>query len=203
MCNPMVNYSDIIQDTVSKHWNVCDEFKDNLLVDNQAICKREALPFAVGIINVAGDLNVGMMIRTASLLGAEAVHIFGRKKFDKRSTVGAENYIDIVHHVYAGTLDPICDDLIIDDIQELLYEPVLVEQGGIPIGRYLYNGIGNGNIGKPIFIFGSESHGIPDEILNHFPRRISIPQRGVLRSYNVSAAMSIVCWDYIKTQLGG
>jgi tRNA(Leu) C34 or U34 (ribose-2'-O)-methylase TrmL len=62
----------------------------------------------------------------------------------------------------------------------------------------------------PLFLFGSESHGIPELITNQKVdseydmgwnyefERISIPQRGVLRSFNVSAAMAIVCWDYLK-----
>ena len=51
---------------------------------------------------------------------------------------------------------------------------------------------------NPLFIFGSESHGIPENISKAFRAKVSIPQRGVLRSFNVSAAMNIIVWDYIK-----
>lgn len=194
--NPQINYSKIIADTVSNHYNVCDEFKNNLFADNVEICKKDQLPFAVGIINVTGDLNVGMIIRTASLLGAEAVHIFGRKKFDKRSTVGAEHYIDIRQYVYDDPLMTAENEILVE-LANMPYKPILVEQGGTPIGNYLYDTVDE----KPIFIFGSESHGIPQFICDSIPDRISIPQRGVLRSFNVSAAMAIVCFDYIKTRL--
>ncbi len=52
---------------------------------------------------------------------------------------------------------------------------------------------------NPLFIFGSESHGLPKAVAEnpHF-YKMSIPQRGVLRSFNVSAAMNIICWDYIR-----
>jgi tRNA(Leu) C34 or U34 (ribose-2'-O)-methylase TrmL len=48
-------------------------------------------------------------------------------------------------------------------------------------------------------VFGSESHGLPEVVANnpHF-YKLTIPQRGVLRSFNVSAAMNIILWDYLK-----
>ncbi len=95
MDNPMVNYSKIIAETASNHYNVRDEYKDNSYEQNVAITRNEQRPFSVGAINITGELNIGMMIRSACLLGAENFYIFGRKKFDKRSTVGAEKYINI------------------------------------------------------------------------------------------------------------
>ena len=100
MDNPMVNYAKINKETLSNHFNVRDEFKDNTVAENVAICNRDRLKFSVGCINVTGDLNIGMMIRSACLFGAENFYIFGRNKFDKRSTVGAENYINIVQYVF-------------------------------------------------------------------------------------------------------
>ena len=192
--NPMIKYSDIIAETASNHWNVRDEFKDNTLEENRQIQLTDGNYFAVGIINVTGDLNVGMMIRTACLLGAEDVFVFGRKKIDKRSSVGAENYIPISYYTYEDPLS--MEDELIDDIQRLSqgYTPVLVEQGGTPLQYHDHN-----SIDYPLFLFGSESHGIPEEVCKAFPNHISIPQWGVLRSYNVSSAMSMVCWDYVKT----
>lgn len=206
MENPMVNYKKIIADTNSKMFNVSDSYKDNTLEVNQALCKMDRLPFSVGMINVTGDLNVGMMIRSACLLGAENFYIFGRKKFDARSTVGAENYINIVQHVFD---DPInSDGQILAELRELhrKHSVMLCEHGGYMLGtndcKMVYE-----ERPSPLFIFGSESHGIPKLITDQvatdgYPEwefdRISIGQRSVLRSFNVSAAMAIVCWDYIR-----
>lgn len=198
MDNPMVNYKNIIKQTNSEMFNVRDEFKSNSVEHNKKICKAESFPFSVGVINVTGCLNIGMMIRSASLLGAENFYIFGRNKFDKRSTVGAENYINIVQYVFD---DPIHADLQIatklkELEKELGYSTILCDTGGVELGKdtswklYRYS--------HPLFIFGSESHGIPEAVSNNFKVKVSIPQRGVLRSFNVSAAMNIVCWDYLK-----
>jgi tRNA G18 (ribose-2'-O)-methylase SpoU len=188
-----VNYSDIIAQTASNHFNVQDKFKNNTVEENKSICNADRLPFSVGVVNVAGDLNIGMMIRSASLLGATNFLIFGRKKYDKRSTVGADNYINIQHFVYDALQNP---DQLLNDLQGLenTYSIVLCEQGGVNIRH----NFGWRNIKKhPLFLFGSESHGLPEVILNRYPK-VSIPQRGVLRSFNVSASMNIILWDYIK-----
>lgn len=192
--NPMVNYNKIIKDTVSNHYNVRDEYKSNTVEQNQFICHLERRTFSVGCINVAGDLNIGMMIRSACLMGAENFYIFGRKKFDRRSTVGAENYINIVQCVFD---DPIhADCLIRDELLKLRdkHQILLCELGGLELGSTTTWKM----FDNPLFLFGSESHGIPDCISRSFPSKVSIPQRGVLRSFNVSAAMNIICWDYIK-----
>jgi tRNA G18 (ribose-2'-O)-methylase SpoU len=161
----------------------------------------DRLPFSVGCINVTGCLNVGMMIRSASLLGAENFYIFGRKKFDARSTVGAENYINIQQFVYD---DPIHADEDIfgalSNLHDSAHDIVLCEHGGLHLGTFSWKDIGiypHKNY-TPLFLFGSESHGIPEYITNKFFNKVSIGQRGVLRSFNVSAAMAIVCWDYIR-----
>ena len=202
----MINYANVIKETNSKMFNVRDEYKNNTVEDNQFICHLERRDFSVGVINVSGDLNVGMMVRSASLMGAENFYIFGRKKFDKRSTVGAENYINIKQFVYE---DPInADQQILEDLRKLPHPIIACEQGGVTLGtedaEVLYLSVKDSH---PLFLFGSESHGIPQLILDQkdpsgYPdyefSRISIPQRGVLRSFNVSAAMNIICWDYIK-----
>jgi tRNA G18 (ribose-2'-O)-methylase SpoU len=202
--NPTVNYAEIIADTASKHYNVRDEYKNNTVEQNVAIQQMQSRQFSVGAINLTGCLNVGMMLRSACLMGAQNFYIFGRKKFDKRSTVGAEKYINIVQYTYDDPMT--ADDEMLRDIQKLSHPIIACEQGGVTLGtidgRLLYLRVKNLH---PLFLFGSESHGIPQVILDQKTydddyefSRISIPQVGVLRSFNVSAAMNIICWDYIK-----
>ncbi len=196
--NPMVDYSKIIADTAKNHYNVRDEYKDNAVEENRAIQKSHTRKFSVGAINITGELNIGMMIRSACLLGAENFYIFGRKKFDKRSTVGAENYINIVQYTYDDPM--MADEQMAKDIQELhdyKHFVALCEHGGEVIGgNYTWRAIEHPM--HPLFLFGSESHGIPKAVSDLGFDRYSIPQVGVLRSFNVSAAMNIILWDYIK-----
>ena len=183
-----MNYNNLINETASRHYNVADEYKDNTVEENRERCRKDSLPFSIAAMSVAGDLNIGMMMRTASLLGARDFFIFGRKKYDKRSTVGAQNYINV--HRYpmdVKSLHEVC--------QDTEYQPVFIEQGGLTVP--LTEGEWDRMPTKPMFVFGSESDGIPEDIMYTFPYApiISIPQHGVLRSYNVAAAMSIVTWE--------
>lgn len=198
--NPQINYKQLIQDTVSTHYNVHDRYKKNTFAENVDICEIDKNPFSVGVINVTGDLNVGMMLRTACLLGAKNFYIFGRKKFDKRSTVGADKYMNIVQYTFNDPLS--ADDDIYAALKTLSNTIVLCDQGGGELSEsnsHIYNMFPR----EPLFLFGSESHGLPECLTTSIKSdlqlfHISIPQWGVLRSFNVSAAMSIVCWDYVK-----
>ena len=200
MENPMVNYAKIIKQTNSEMFNVRDEYKNNTVEENQFVCHLDRLPFSVGVINVAGDLNVGMMLRSACLMGAENFYIFGRKKFDKRSTVGAENYINIQQFVYDDPTD--MDEQVYQDVVSLYldkHDIILCEHGGDELGEFEWRHCGFKEKYTPLFLFGSESHGLPPclgENLDFY--KVSIPQRGVLRSFNVSAACNIILWDYCK-----
>ena len=183
-----MNYNNLINETASRHYNVADEYKDNTVEENRERCRKDSLPFSIAAMSVAGDLNIGMMMRTASLLGARDFFIFGRKKYDKRSTVGAQNYINVHQSpMDVKSLHEVC--------QDTEYQPVFIDQGGLNLP--LTEGEWDRMPTKPMFVFGSESDGIPEDIMYTFPYApiISIPQHGVLRSYNVAAAMSIVTWE--------
>jgi len=207
MTNRFINYSEKIADAVSdaKFWNVHDHYKDRSLEDLGNIQARASLPFAVCILNLTGDLNVGMIIRTACTMGASEVVLFGRRKYDKRSTVGAQHYIPIHRHDgFCGDSEALDIDLFRRVMVDYGYEPIFVEQGGTPIEMIDWESfLGNGHIIDPpkvCLVFGNESEGIPPEMMVG-EKVVSITQHGVLRSLNVSAAAAIVIHS-LSTYLG-
>jgi tRNA G18 (ribose-2'-O)-methylase SpoU len=130
-----------------------------------------------------------MMIRSAVIFGAETFYIIGRKRYDKRSTVGAYNYIDLKFITDDPEETP---HLALNDIL-LKYDLAFIEQGGKDINSIHF---GKGKKDR-CFVFGSESNGIPKSMLkagieDANAEVFSIPQLGVLRSLNVSNAASIV-----------
>ena len=62
------------------------------------------LPYAVCVLNVHGSLNVGSIMRSAHLCGCRRFIVFGRRKYDKRSAVGVQHYIDVER--VAGLREP-------------------------------------------------------------------------------------------------
>jgi tRNA G18 (ribose-2'-O)-methylase SpoU len=195
--NPFIDYSKKIAETVKDEnfWNVHDRYKDRNLDELSLIQSQASLPFAVCILNLTGDLNVGMIVRTACTMGASEVILFGRRKYDKRSTVGAQNYMPIArHNGFRGDGETLDINLFHQLMADRGYLPIFVEQGGTPIETMNWGAFLAHDGRTPCLIFGNESEGIPPEMMVG-ELVVSISQRGVLRSLNVSAAASIVIHD--------
>jgi len=151
-----------------------------------------ALPLCLMLFNLNGDMNIGMSIRTAVIFGCSDVYVIGRKKYDRRSEVGAKNYIQV--HRFAELSSTFFED------NKLL--PIFLEQGGTPLEEfsfkpYLSRHIPEGY--KVVLVVGSESFGIPHSLLKSYNAPIlTISQYGVMRSLNVAIAASIVLYEYSK-----
>ena len=182
----------IISNNEANFWNVKDDLKDKNFSEIQSIARTDSLPFAVCALNVTGDMNIGMMIRTASLMGAERFIIYGHIRYDGRTTVGAHNWLDIVK-IDARIPDSIelNYDNFFPTMEKYDYNPIFFDTGGISIKNVDMSSICH----RPCLIFGNEGVGIPP-ILYQNRTVITIPQRGVLRSLNVSSAASIGMYHF-------
>jgi tRNA G18 (ribose-2'-O)-methylase SpoU len=192
--------------TTQTPFNVADEYKNLSVEEINTLVQSQTRDFSICCLNVDGDLNIGSLIRTASLLGAETSYVFGRRRIDNRGLLGANHYhkIDRIHGLTdAGELD---FDAFESFVEEEGLLPIFVEQGGISLDAVDWNSItyaANYTATQPMFVFGNESTGIPPDFLDRcvnelFCSTISIPQVGALRSFNVSAAGAIVMWEYVR-----
>lgn len=211
-----INYADMIKENAEKNtFNVRDEFKHLSKDELDKLVADSRLPYAVAALNVTGDLNVSGIIRSASMFGAEKVLIIGRKNFDRRGAVGAQNYVKVEKYSAMEdevTIDP---DAFFKIMEENNYVPIAVETGGKNISDFLYNSAfmtwGEDNTFtfithgkpyydnmKPCFIMGQEGTGIPESILTKIEHVVTIPQLGPMRSLNVASAASIVMYEVSK-----
>ena len=184
---------DIVDDAINNAWNVRDDLKNLTKDEIKSVADAATLPFAVLALNVTGELNVGMMMRTACLMGAELFIIYGLPKIDKRTTLGAHNWLNIkiVDARIPNSIELDCSKLF-PTLDALGYTPVFFDTGGVSINDLDMSAY-RGDEKKPCLIFGNEGLGIPKEVTqNH--TIVTIPQRGVLRSLNVSNAASIAIW---------
>ena len=62
-------------------------------------------PFHVAIENWRHDMNIGTVVRNANAFGAAAVHIVGRRRWNRRGAMVTERYQHVEHH-------PTIDDLV-------------------------------------------------------------------------------------------
>ena len=158
----------------------------------KTLAKAQAIPLALLLFNLDGNMNVGMILRTAVVFGCSTVYLVGKKRYDPRSTVGAKNYVTI-HHI------PSIDDPTTFFASHWL-QPILLEQGGAPIESFSFAAqIKEATTKLPCIVLGCESTGIPKSWIDaKLGPIISISQMGVLRSLNVSIAASIILYEYIK-----
>ncbi len=181
-----VNYKELIREKTN-NWNIRDDLKDFDLEKIRDI--QPKMGYSVCCANITGDLNVGNIVRSSVIFGAEAVFILGRTKLDKRSTVGAENYIPIYREDMLLNDTEVDFDKVIAFIAGKGWQPVFVEKDyrGIHYSQIPWNY-------RPCFIFGNEGMGIPVEVLDKYKTVpiVSVNQPGVMRSLNVSVAAGII-----------
>ena len=142
--------------------------------------------FSILLVNVDYDLNTGTIIRTANVFGAREVILYGRKKFDRRASVGAEFYTNFRQIEYLNQLEDTLSEF--DNIIAL--ENNLANTQSLVDYKWDYSQ-------KTLICLGQEGNGIPEEILNLCKVTLEIPQLGSVRSLNVSTAAAIVMYDYL------
>lgn len=193
--------------------NVHDHLKYMTIPELKRLQASESRNFEVALLNIEGDLNVSVMIRSACLMGAGRVHVIGRRKFDARGTVGSQNYIPVER---IDALDNTRTSICVGTVFQYFYEknlcPIFIEQGGLILGQDITNekvretviNITYISNQTPVLVMGNESTGIPSDLISFCKLKIantmvlSIPQVGVMRSFNVSSAFAIACWEYTK-----
>jgi tRNA G18 (ribose-2'-O)-methylase SpoU len=186
--------------------NVPDDLKHLSVLELQKITADSTFPFTVMLLNVMGDMNVSTVIRSAHLMGAESCVVFGRRKIDNRGLVGAANYTPVEKVWGVDENLQLQTDVFVKYCEDNSLVPVFVEQGGENVydvdWTQLHFTWKNVCKRKIMLVLGTERDGIPPDIMqagiNLGGTVVSIPQRGVIRSHNLSMAFAIVAGCMVK-----
>lgn len=206
---PSFSYKHEIEKASKKCFNRREDYREYSDEQLSGITKN-VLPYDVCLLSLHGNLNVGTSIRSAHLCGASNVYIWGRRFYDRRSTVGSEFYCNV------EKFDGLDSELNID--YNGLFEmfktkqiiPVFIEQhrSAIKLEHVKWETKQNKTNGQRYcFVFGNESSGIPTEFiekcLSYFKESfiIELSQLNIVRSYNVASAVSIICYSFMSNYL--
>ncbi|HMR50293.1 MAG TPA: TrmH family RNA methyltransferase [Arachnia sp.] len=144
----------------------------------------------VAIQNWEHDFNIGSMVRTANAFNVAAVHIVGRRRWNRRGAMVTDRYLHVEHHETA----------------EALFA-ALAEEGVVPIGvDNLPGSVPLESTRLPekcCLIFGSEGPGLTDEVVVGCEALVSITQYGSTRSMNAGAAAAIAMYHWSLQHRGG
>ena len=185
--------------------NVHDAVKHLSVDELRSVTAEQTYPFQVMLMNVLGDINIGTVIRSAHLMGAERCVVFGRRRIDNRGLVGAANYTP-VDKVWAVDEDlEIQASVFVSYCRDHALLPVFVEQGGENCYRVDWQQIKaqcEQQSRKILLVVGTEKDGIPADVISAGidmgGRVVSIPQRGVIRSHNLSMAFAVVAGQMVR-----
>jgi tRNA G18 (ribose-2'-O)-methylase SpoU len=141
--------------------------------------------FHVAVENWVHDLNIGSVVRTANAFNAAAVHLVGRRRWNRRGAMVTDRYLDVVHHPDAGQLRRWAAE------RGLPVLGVDNTAGAVPLETYRIPQ-------RCVLLFGQEGPGLTDDALAACTAVLAIAQFGSTRSLNAGAAAAIAMHAWIR-----
>ena len=165
--------------------NVVDEFRYWTVDAISAALDRRRHPFHVAIENWQHDLNIGSIVRSANAFGAAAVHIVGRRRWNKRGAMVTDRYQHVVHH------ESVTELVAWARREGLAIVAVDNTEGAVPLDSALLPK-------RCVLLFGQEGPGLSPEAIAAADLLVGIRQFGSTRSINAAAAAAIVMHEWIR-----
>jgi len=164
------------------------------VIDRYRYWRREAIvtdldtrrhPLHVAIENFGHDMNIGTVVRTANAFAVAAVHIVGRKRWNRRGAMVTDRYQHIEHHPDVASVSTFAAaaGLSVVAVDNL--------PGAVPIETTTLPR-------QCLLLFGQESSGLTDQARANAAFTVSIAQFGSTRSINAGVAAGIAMHTWIR-----
>jgi len=164
------------------------------VVDRYRYWKREAIvadldglryPFHVAIENWEHDFNIGTVVRNANAFMAKAVHIVGKRRWNRRGAMVTDRYQHVHHHKTAEDFATWAESenlsiLGVDNIENA----VPIETTTLPE--------------HSVLVFGQEGPGLSKEMISACKMILEITQYGSTRSINAGVASGIAMYEWLS-----
>jgi len=164
------------------------------VVDRYRYWTREAIvadldqqrhSFHIAIENWEHDFNIGTVVRNANAFLAKAVHIVGKRKWNRRGAMVTDRYQHVRHH-------PTVDDFIQWAGNEALS---VIGIDNVPGSEQ----IEKAEIPKNcVLVFGQEGPGLSEEMIGASLKVLAITQYGSTRSINAGVASGIAMYEWLS-----
>lgn len=142
-------------------------------------------PLHIAIENWQHDFNIGTVVRNANAFNAAAVHIVGRRRWNRRGAMVTDRYMTVMHH-------PTVEDFVAWARQENI--PILgvdIFPDSVQLETY--------NLPERcVLVFGQEGPGLSEEMRTAAVDTLSIEQFGSTRSINAGVASGIAMHAWIR-----
>lgn len=138
----------------------------------------------VAIENWQHDMNIGTIVRTANAFNVCAVHVIGRRHWNRRGAMVTDKYLDVYHHAgideFLATLEGDRKIVAVDNYPEAIE----LSKTALP--------------NKAVLVFGGEGPGLSKEMRTKSHMMVKIEQLGSTRSVNVGVAAGVVMYEWLR-----
>lgn len=168
--------------------NVEDKYRYWTVEAIKADLDESRIDLEIAIENWQHDINIGTIVRNANAFNVKAVHIIGKRHWNRRGAMVTDRYLDVFHHMtvddFTAAMKKSGREIIAIDNQP----------GSVPLAKT--------KLGKQIvLVFGGEGPGLSQEMIAASVKMVHIEQLGSTRSINVGVASGIILYEWVRTHI--
>jgi tRNA G18 (ribose-2'-O)-methylase SpoU len=147
---------------------------------------RNRIGLHVAIENWQHDLNIGTIVRNANAFNVSAVHIIGKRHWNRRGAMVTDRYLNIFQHPDVASFVKAMDGRHVIAVDNL--------SGATPLSQTTLPE-------KAVLVFGGEGPGLSKEMQEAAEAMVMIEQLGSTRSVNVGVAAGIVMYQWMQQHI--
>lgn len=163
--------------------NVEDKYRYWTVEAIKADLDTSRIDLHIAIENWQHDMNIGTIVRNANAFNVAAVHIIGKRHWNRRGAMVTDRYLHIEQHQTVADFVLAMGDRHIIAVDNL--------EGAVPLSE--------ANLPeRAVLVFGGEGPGLSAEMQAAAEQMVMIEQFGSTRSVNVGVAAGIVMYAWLQ-----
>lgn len=166
-------------------FNVIDKYRYWKVTAIKADLDKTRVPLHIAIENWQHDFNIGTIVRCANAFNVEAVHIIGRRHWNRRGAMVTDRYMNIINH---ATVDEFVDAME-SESREII--AVDIVPGAVKLSETKLPA-------NCVLVFGGEGPGLSEQMQSSASKTVMIEQFGSTRSVNVGVAAGIAMYVWMQ-----
>jgi tRNA G18 (ribose-2'-O)-methylase SpoU len=163
--------------------NVADNYRYWTVEAIKADLDKTRIDLHIAIENWQHDMNIGTIVRNANAFNVAAVHIIGKRHWNKRGAMVTDRYLDVFHHATVADFVAAVGNRHIIAVDNLP-GAVALSQAALPA--------------HAVLVFGGEGPGLSSEMVAASEQMVKIEQFGSTRSVNVGVAAGITMYAWLQ-----
>lgn len=164
--------------------NVEDGYRYWTVEAIKADLQTKRVDLHIAIENWQHDMNIGTIVRNANAFNVAAVHIIGRRHWNRRGAMVTDRYLDICQHATVDEFVAAVGERSIIAVDNL--------PGAVPLSQVKLPA-------RAVLVFGGEGPGLSPQMVEASQQMVMIEQIGSTRSVNVGVAAGIVMYAWMQT----